>query len=81
MTRPSEITALLTTIKSGYSDIGDTLEAYIANLEANQATASNKKQSNEWDPEHPPYWSHQRSVQRAQRRQQRALNRVLHNYR
>lgn len=33
-----------------------------------------------WDRENPPYWSHERSEKRAQRRQEHSLRKILHNY-
>ena len=33
-----------------------------------------------WNPDNTPYWSHERSEQRAQRRREREIRKILHNY-
>lgn len=72
--RPSRITSLLQEVESRYSaEAKVSLEAYISELEANQQPVPpNNTLKPQFDPDNPPRWSHQRSVERAQRRWMRA---------
>ena len=75
--RPASIVKFLKRIKLRYStDIAIALEAYISDLENNQQVVSTAP----YDPENPPYWSHARAEQRAQRRQERETKKIFHNY-
>jgi hypothetical protein len=73
--RPTQVAEILETISSQYpAEMQSALEAYIANLEAKQQSgllASNHAALR--DPNNPPVWSHQRTVQREQHRRERAL--------
>jgi len=74
--RPSEITRCLEKVELHHSaEAMASLEAYITHLEANQQIAAppNNMPSSRFDPENPPRWSHQRLIERAQRRRVRAL--------
>ena len=79
--RPASIVKFLKRIKSRYSiDIAVALEAYISDLENKQQVLSQNDKTASYDPENPPYWSHARAEQRAQRRREREVNKILHNY-
>jgi hypothetical protein len=79
--RPGRITTILKDIGTRYpADTGISLEAYISDLEAKQqAVLPGNNHTPSWDPDNPPVWSHQRSMQREQHRQERALKK-LNNY-
>lgn len=77
--RPAQIVAFLNTMAANYPADIASLEAYIAGLEAGQQTVTANNILSLWDPENPPEWSHQRTVERAKRRRERAL-RKLNNY-
>jgi hypothetical protein len=79
--RPTRITAILQSIGAWHpADIMTALETYILALEAKQHSApSDTIQTPLWDPNNPPVWSHQREVERQQRRRERALKK-LNNY-
>lgn len=72
--RPSRVTGLLQEVEARYSaEARVTLEAYISELEANQQPVpSNNAPNSQYDPDNPPRWSHQRAVEREQRRWMRA---------
>jgi hypothetical protein len=77
--RPTRITAILRTIGSQYpAGTGILLEEYISNLEAKQQAMQPSDRTPSRDPNNPPVWSHQRSVQRAQQRREHALK--MRNY-
>jgi hypothetical protein len=73
--RPAQIAMILKTISSAYPvDVGAALEAYISDLETRQqAVLPGHDQTSSWDPNNPPIWSHQRSLERDQHRRERAL--------
>ena len=51
------------------ADIGASLKAYIAELDAKQQTAA---KASIWDLENPPVWSHERAMQRSNHHEERA---------
>ena len=53
---------------------------HFVNFDAKITDKKKKITKETWYPENPPYWSHERSERRLRRRQERALNKVLHNY-
>ena len=73
--RPAQIDTILNTIRSDYpADVGDTLEAYISDLEAGQkAVLPAPDDTPSWDPDNSPRWSHRRLAKREQHRRERAL--------
>lgn len=79
--RPTRITAILKAIGATHpADIMAILETYVVALEVKQQPApSNTIQAPLWDPNNPPVWSHQRQVEREQRRRERAVKK-LNNY-
>lgn len=72
--RPARITAILNTISAQYpADMGVPLEDYIAHLEEGQQVVwSESHQTPSADAERPAIWSHQRKVERAHHRTERA---------
>lgn len=79
--RPTRITSLLQEVASRCSaEARVSLEVYITQLEANQLVAAPQSTlpSSRFDPENPPHWSHQRAVEREQRRRARALRKQNH---
>jgi hypothetical protein len=64
--RPTRIAAILRTIGSQYpADVRAFLEDYVSDLEARQQTVlPGGNHIPAWDPNNPPIWSHERSVQR-----------------
>jgi hypothetical protein len=80
--RPVRIAATMSIIRSQYPDeTGISLEAYISGLEARQqAVLPGNGFTPSWDPQNPPVWSQQRSTERKQHRQKRALQKQ-NNYR
>lgn len=79
--RPARITTLLQTVSERLpAELVNALEAYIADLEAKQQplVPGNQKEMS-YDPSNPPFWSHQRDMERAKRRHERAL-RKLNDY-
>lgn len=75
--RPIRIMEILTTLRSHYpAEMSEALELYIADLEVNQQIAYLRNISTSSNgSDQVPVWSHQRSVERAQRRQERVLKR------
>ena len=73
--RPTRIAAILRTIDSQYpADMGISLEVYIFDLEAKQqADLPGNDHTPPWNPNNPPAWSRQRSVEHEQRSRERAL--------
>ncbi|MBZ0276709.1 MAG: hypothetical protein K8I60_11215 [Anaerolineae bacterium] len=77
--RPTQITTILNRMAADDPADKASLEAYIANLEAKQRAVTANKVLSLWDPENPPAWSHQRTLEREKRRWERAL-RKRNNY-
>jgi len=77
--RPSRVTRCLEEVALHHStEAIASLEAYLSELEAHQQPVTSLQSRP--DPDNPPRWSHQRSVEREQRRRGRAL-RKQENYR
>jgi hypothetical protein len=76
--RPDTIMATLTLINAELpADVGASLEAYISQLEAMQASNEHSPTS---ESDNPPRWSHQRVREREAHHRERALKK-LSNYR
>ena len=72
--RPKAITEILSMIGSHYTvDLQAVLETYIANLEAKQQPITQVKNQVAFEANNPPVWSQQRTAEREQHRQERAL--------
>ena len=78
--RPAQIDTILNTIRSDYpADVGDTLEAYISDLEVGQkAVLPDYDDTPLLDPDNSPRWSHRRLAKREQHRRERALSKQNH---
>ena len=57
--------------------ITEARETHIFNIDAK---ITSKHPPTTWDLENPPYWSDALAEHRLQRRRERALKKVLHNY-
>ena len=80
--RPVQITNILKTLGAVYPvDLLVLLEAYISGLEKKDHASSSNRKTHTWDSDNPPEWSHKRFMQRRDRRQARAIQKVKNSYR
>jgi len=57
--------------------ITEAQETHNSNIDAK---ITSKHPTTTWDREYPPYWSDALAEHRVQRRRERALKKILHNY-